>query len=81
MEQTLKQQLSEKITHRDNLQKDINYSYRFIDNSKRKIKELEKFIWKNCQHEWVYLDDGDYYSRIKYKCKHCNLYRNEYMYN
>lgn len=77
----MEQKLSEKITHRDNLQKDINYSYRFIDNSKREIKELEKFIWKNCQHEWVYLDDGDYYSRIKYKCKHCNLYRNEYMYN
>ena len=81
MEQTPKQKLAEKITHRDNLQKDINYSYRFIDNAKKEIKELEKFIWRNCQHEWIYLDDGDYYSRIKYKCKHCNLYRNEYMYN
>ena len=43
MEQTLKQ-TSEKITHKDKLQKDINYSYRFIDNAKREIKELEKFI-------------------------------------
>ena len=49
--------------------------------SESEIKELEKFVWRNCKHEWVYLDDGDYYSRIKYKCKHCNLYRNQYMYN
>tara|TARA_B100001121_G_C18585900_1_gene572082 strand:+ start:399 stop:644 length:246 start_codon:yes stop_codon:yes gene_type:complete len=81
MEEKLSEKLSEQITHRDNLQKDINYSYRFINDAKQKIKELERFIWKNCQHEWVYLDDGDYYSRIKYKCKHCDLYRNQYMYN
>ena len=40
MEKTQEQNLTEKITHRDNLQKDINYSYRFIDNAKREIKEF-----------------------------------------
>ena len=77
----MEQKLSEKIIHRDNLQKDIVNYFNYIEEARKKIKELEKTIWRNCEHEWVYLDDGDYYSKIKYKCKHCNLYRNQYMYN
>ena len=77
----MEQKLSEKIIHRDNLQKDIVNYFNYIEEARKQIKELEKTIWRNCEHEWVYLDDGDYYSKIKYKCKHCNLYRNQYMYN
>ena len=73
-------ELQKKISNRDKLQADIIYSYNFINQAKKDIKELERFIWRNCQHEWEYLNDGDYYSRIKYKCKHCDLYRNQYMY-
>ena len=72
--------LQETIFNRNKLQQDIYNCFDFINKAKKDIKELERFIWKNCEHEWEYLNDGDYYSRIKYKCKHCDLYRNQYMY-
>ncbi len=78
--ETLKEKLTKKKNKIKKLQQDINYCYNFINTSKKEIKELEKFIWKNCDHKWIYLNDGNYYSKIKYKCQYCNLYRNEYMY-
>ena len=81
MEQTQEQKLTTKIKKINELRQNIISYFNYIEETKKEIKELEKFVWKNCKHEWVYLDDGDYYSRIKYKCKHCNLYRNQYMYN
>ena len=69
-----------KIKLRNDLQNDIFAYQRFIEENKKQIKEIEKFLWKNCNHEWIDLDDGDYYSRIKYHCKHCKLYKHSYMY-
>ena len=73
-------ELQKKISNRDKLQADIYNYFNFINQAKKDIKELERFIWINCDHKWEYLNDGDYHSKIKYKCKHCDLYRNQYMY-
>ena len=62
------------------LQNNIFEYQRFIVENKKKIKEIEKFLWKNCNHEWIDLDDGDYYSKIKYHCEQCKLYKHSYMY-
>ena len=62
------------------LQNDIFYYEKIIIKNKNKIKKIEKHIWKNCNHKWIDLDDGDYYSRIKQHCKHCKLYNNCHMY-
>ncbi len=79
--QTNLQAVRDKIKLRKNLKNDINFSHRFINSAKKEINDIEKFLWNNCQHNWVDLDDGDYYSKIKHHCSICNLYRNAYMYN
>jgi len=79
--QTNLQAVRDKIKSRKTLENDINFAHRFIDSAKKEIKDLEKFLWNNCQHNWIDLDDGDYYSKIKYHCSICKLYRNAYMYN
>tara|TARA_B110000008_G_scaffold279536_1_gene327085 strand:+ start:114 stop:377 length:264 start_codon:yes stop_codon:yes gene_type:complete len=79
--QTNLQTVRDKIKSKKNLEIDINFSYRFIDSAKKEINDIEKFLWNNCQHDWIHLDDGDYYSKIKYHCSICNLYKNGYMYN
>jgi hypothetical protein len=51
-----------------------------IKSIKKKIKENEKIIYKNCSHEWEYDESCGPYDRIKYRCKKCSLWRNDYMY-
>lgn len=77
----LSDEIQEKIVLRNKLHENILFSERFIYHSKEDIKEIEKYLWRNCTHEWIYLDNGDRNSRIKYNCKHCKLYRHSSMYN
>ena len=79
-EVSLELKVKNNIELKKELQNDIFAYQRFIEENKKQIKEIEKFLWKNCNHEWIDLDDGDYYSRIKYYCKHCKLYKHSYMY-
>ena len=79
-EVSLELKVKNNIELKKELQNDIFAYQRFIEENKKQIKEIEKFLWKNCNHEWIDLDDGDYYSRIKQHCKHCKLYRHSYMY-
>jgi hypothetical protein len=44
------------------------------------IKNNEKIIWNNCEHDWVYDMSCGPYERNKYYCKKCRLWRNSYMY-
>ena len=46
----------------------------------QKIKANEKFIWKECEHEWEWDTASGVYERNCYYCKHCKLWRNHYMY-
>ena len=48
---------------------------------KKQIKENEKIIYKNCNHDWEYDETCGSYDRIKYKCKKCGLWRNAFMYS
>lgn len=68
------------ISERDALKQEIFRAEALIRESKRNIKMIEKQIWISCDHDWEYIGDQDYYSRIKYQCKKCKLYRNDYMY-
>lgn len=77
----LSDEIREKIVLRNKLHENIIFSEEFIYRSKEDIKEIEKYLWCNCTHEWIYLDDGDRNSRIKYNCKHCKLYKHSSMYN
>lgn len=77
----LSNDIHEKVVLRNKLQKDVVFSEEFIYQSKEDIKEIEKYLWHNCTHEWIHLDYEDRNSRIKYNCKHCKLYRHSSMYN
>ena len=57
---------------------DYNKSIKLM---KKKLRDNEKIIYKNCKHEWDYDESCGIYDRIKYKCKKCGLWRNNYMYN
>ena len=79
-EEEIQLSVQNNIELKNQLQSDIFYYEKIIIKNKKKIKEIEKHIWKNCNHEWIDLDDGDYYSRIKHHCKYCKLYKHSYMY-
>ena len=68
------------ISERDALKKEIFRAEAIIRENRAKINTIEKQIWRCCVHDWKYIGDEDYYSRIRYQCKKCDLYRNQYMY-
>ena len=51
-----------------------------IEYLKKTNKELEKNIWKKCQHEWEYDTASCFDDRTKYFCSKCKLWRNSYWY-
>jgi hypothetical protein len=63
------------------------YKYTIVDlkekifNLEKKIKENEKLIWHNCEHEWKKDLTIGQYEKNCYFCKHCKLWRNGHMYN
>ena len=65
-----------------------NYEYRYeivelrerIFELEKKIKDNEKIIWKECEHEWKYDTCSGPYERNNYYCVKCKLWRNYYMY-
>ena len=75
---SISQQTKVQIELLNKLKTDIQHSELFIYNSNEDIKEIEKYLWKNCPHEWVSLEND--YSRIKYKCAICTLYKHTTMY-
>lgn len=64
------------IQLRDQLMKQKWIHYNKFKELEVNITNLEKKIYKNCNHEWKE-DDTDYgpYSKRVYICKFCNLYR------
>ena len=52
-----------------------------IDQLRKDIKFLQKNLFKTCEHDWIRDWDEPSDSRCKWKCKHCELSRNPYLYN
>jgi len=57
-----------------------------IDDKKKEILELEKHIkdinrilWKNCNHEWVRVPNSER-DLLKRRCKKCELWDHAYLY-
>ena len=48
---------------------------RKINMIEHKLKENERFLRENCNHEWRCLDDGCMYERPTKICNKCNIYK------
>ena len=44
------------------------------------IKKNEKKMWTLCEHEWKYDTSCGINANLCHYCKHCRLWRHEYMY-
>ena len=73
--------VSDLISNKNKLQKDIYNMQRLIRENTQSIKEIEKALWKKCDHEWIYDEWANFDDRTKYLCKICGCYRNSYWYN
>ena len=58
------------------LTNDISNYEKVIVQNKRLIKQKKKELYNVCKHEWVYDECSNWDDRCKYKCKFCNLWRN-----
>ena len=47
------------ISNKNKLQKDIYDMQRLIRENTQSIKEIEKALWKKCDHQWIYDECGD----------------------
>ena len=44
-----------------------------LDMIEHKLKENERYLRKNCKHEWECVDDGCMYQKPTKICKKCNI--------
>ena len=52
-----------------------NYGKLIVEN-KTLLKQKKEELYNVCEHEWIYDECSNWDDRCKYKCKFCNLWRN-----
>ena len=62
------------------LQSQIYNFYNLIKNNEKDIEDLDRYIYKLCNHNWVNDDSACFDDRCKHICSKCNLYQSSYMY-
>ena len=61
---------------------DIVEAHILIKERQIQIKDLEKQIWRECNHEWIANNDLMMYDNCcKQLCLKCGLYKNSYLYS
>lgn len=73
-------EITKLIKQNDDLQDNINSLMNQVLDMKRKIKNNERYIYLNCDHEWIYDRLCAPYDKNKYYCKHCMLWRSSDIY-
>ena len=68
------------LKQRKKLEKDIYKMDKLIAHNKKSIKQIERDLWKNCQHIWVYDTWASFDDKTKYICSVCRCYRNSSWY-
>lgn len=56
------------------LKEENMYYERMIQNNKYKIREMEKNLFKMCNHQWVRDEFAAFDDHIKQVCDRCGLY-------
>ena len=74
-------EIQQMIDNRDIYQKQIYNFYNLINHNKDKIKQIEKELYKKCDHDWIRDECANFDDRCKYICSKCSLYRSDYLYN
>ena len=47
---------------------------------KDKIRKNNKFLWDNCEHDWVDQQDSSMYDKSTYRCSKCKLIKDHRLY-
>jgi len=64
------------LKQRKKLEKDIYKMNKLVAQNKKTIKQIERDLWTNCKHIWVYDTWSGYDDKTKYICDVCRCYRN-----
>lgn len=73
-------EVEELIQSRKNNTNDIITLTRKIEKLKSDNKNIERKLWKTCEHVWERDWDVAFDDRCKYYCKVCQLWRNHHLY-
>lgn len=71
-----KNDISPLLEEYESNKREIAIMFTMIDELRQRNVNLERLIYKECNHEWQrdFSDTGPY-SRAEYICKYCKLYR------
>ena len=63
--------VTELINKKNKLNLAITNYYNEINDCKNQIKDLERQIFMNCNHKWIYDQCANFDDHIKYLCETC----------
>lgn len=72
--------VTELINKKNKLNLAITNYYSEINDCKNQIKDLERQIFMNCNHKWIYDQCANFDDHIKYLCETCGLYKSHHLY-
>ena len=68
------------IEERAQLQTSIYNAETIIRESKQNIKNIEKLLFKKCNHKWQYDYNCAFDDHTKHFCSFCKVWKNRYWY-
>ena len=68
------------INQKEEYKKQMTDAENTIRNSKEKIKNIDRLLFKQCKHKWQYDFNCAFDDHTKHFCMTCGVWKNQYWY-